>query len=65
MMIPVTSTSVATNGADVTAGSRPRPDKIKGSMDPDRFPKTTTPNKLNPIVPACKITCIEKSEVVK
>jgi hypothetical protein len=43
MMTPVTSTSVATNGAEDTAGSAPNFFKAMGSIDPDMVPNSTTP----------------------
>src|ERR1051326_2169130 len=40
---PVTSTSVATNGADAVAGSKPSLRRMNGSMLPVTVPKPTTP----------------------
>jgi hypothetical protein len=54
MMIPARSTSVATKGADAVAGSRPRRRIRKGSIDPVRLPKATTPNTDAPTVAASR-----------
>ena len=43
MTRPLTSTSVATNGADDTAGSMPRRFSPIGSIDPAKVPHITTP----------------------
>jgi hypothetical protein len=53
----VTSTKVATNGADETAGSAPNLFKTIGNMDPVMVPHITTPTKVNPMVLAIKIQC--------
>ena len=43
MIRPVTSTSVATNGADEVAGSNPNRRKKNGSIEPVKVPQSTTP----------------------
>ena len=43
MTMPVTSTRVATKGAEDTAGSMPSRLRINGSMEPLRVPQSTTP----------------------
>ena len=43
MTKPVTSTSVATNGADALAGSKPIRCRMNGSIDPVSEPKVTMP----------------------
>ena len=48
MTRPVTSTSVATNGAELTAGSAPNLFKIRGSIDPVMVPQSTTPTRDTP-----------------
>ena len=48
MIRPVTSTSVATNGADETAGSAPILLSSNGSMEPDSVPHKTTPIREKP-----------------
>ena len=48
-MIPLTSTIVATKGAEETAGSNPIRDKINGNIAPTKFPNNTIVSKLNPI----------------
>jgi len=50
MISPVTSTSVATNGADALAGSNPHRRKMNGNIEPASVPNITTPIKLHPIV---------------
>ena len=40
--IPVTSTNVATNGADAVAGSNLNFFSIKGIIEPDNVPQSTT-----------------------
>ena len=55
MTNPVTSTSVATKGAEETAGSAPSFFKTMGSIEPLRVPHKTTPTKLNPTVEAISI----------
>src|SRR5437868_4498269 len=57
MISPVTSTSVATNGAELVAGSNPNDRKMNGSIDPASDPHITTPinakNTVNPIKNQC------------
>ena len=43
MIMPVTSTKVATNGADEVAGSNFKLFKMIGSIDPIRLPQRTIP----------------------
>ena len=50
MTKPVTSTSVATNGAEDVAGSSPNLLSIKGSIDPASVPHKTIPTKLRETV---------------
>src|SRR4029079_14608004 len=50
MINPVTSTNVATKGAELTAGSAPNFFKIIGSILPQREPHKTTPNKVTATV---------------
>src|SRR3989339_913374 len=45
MMIPVTSTKVATNGAEEVAGSSPNFLIIIGSIEPRIAPQATTPSR--------------------
>jgi len=52
MMSPVTSTNVATSGAEALAGSRRKLRRINGSIEPAIVPKRTTPTRLVPIVAA-------------
>ena len=54
MTIPVTSTSVATNGADEAAGSSFNFFKMMGSIDPIRLPQSTMPIKEKKIVMAIR-----------
>ena len=54
MTSPVTSTSVATNGAEAEAGSTPTRCMIKGSMLPATEPNATTPVRLIQIVAAIR-----------
>ena len=54
MMMPVTSTSVATNGADEVAGSNLNLFKRRGSMEPARVPHKTTPSTETPVTIANK-----------
>ena len=49
MIIPLTSTTVATNGADETAGSKPKRDSMNGNIAPIKLPNKTIDNKLNAI----------------
>ncbi len=48
MMTPVTSTRVATNGAEDVAGSNFNDFMRRGSIDPDIVPHKTTPTKDKP-----------------
>ena len=57
MIIPLTSTTVATNGADETAGSKPKRDSINGNIAPIKLPNKTIDNKLNAITKAVKKDC--------
>jgi hypothetical protein len=50
----VTSTNVATNGAEALAGSHPTRRKRKGSIEPAKVPKVTTPTRLRPTVMATR-----------
>ncbi len=50
--MPVTSTMVATNGAEETAGSKPRLFKKIGSIEPESVPQRTTPISEKPTVEA-------------
>ena len=56
-MSPVTSTSVATKGAEETAGSNPKRFKKMGSIEPDKVPQSTTPISENPTVHPIIIQC--------
>src|ERR1700730_5230921 len=47
MIKPVTSTNVATNGAEALAGSNPTPFSTNGSIEPDSEPKVHTPPKCS------------------
>ena len=53
----VTSTNVATKGAEETAGSAPSLFKTIGSIDPVMVPHMTTPNIVKPIVIAINNQC--------
>jgi hypothetical protein len=55
MINPVTSTSVATNGADALAGSTPARLRMNGSIEPATVPNVTTPTKLKKIVAATRM----------
>ena len=57
MITPVTSTNVATNGAEETAGSAPNRFNIIGSIDPVIVPNRTTPISEMPTTKAIKIKC--------
>src|SRR5713226_9660169 len=57
MMRPVTSTSVATKGADDVAGSNPSRRKMKGKHDPTKEPHSTTPIKDKATVDATSSQC--------
>lgn len=50
MMIPVTSTNVATNGAEDTAGSYRSFFNKKGNIEPTRLPHNTIPMSVQKIV---------------
>ncbi len=50
--MPLTSTSVATNGADALAGSKPMRRNSSGSIEPASVPHVTTPIKLDATVNA-------------
>jgi len=50
MINPVTSTSVATNGAEDTAGSSLNRFNINGNNEPTRQPHKTTPVSVMPTV---------------
>src|SRR4029079_10232637 len=56
-MRPVTSTRVATKGADEVAGSSFKVRRRKGSMDPEIVPHKTTPTSENDTVTAIKSQC--------
>src|SRR5205809_1115737 len=57
MIRPVTSTRVATKGAEDAAGSAPTLRRIKGSMDPESVPQSTTPTSAMPTVSATRGQC--------
>src|ERR1051325_7921480 len=57
MMSPVTSTSVATNGADDVAGSKPNLRRMNGSPQPTSVPQRTTPTSANATVVATISQC--------
>ena len=48
MITPVTSTRVATNGAEETAGSAPNLLSTMGNMEPEMVPNMTTPIRETP-----------------
>ena len=52
MTSPVTSTSVATNGAEALAGSAPNRRRTNGSIEPASVPNMTTPSRLPATVSA-------------
>src|ERR1051326_4521118 len=54
---PVTSTSVATKGADEVAGSAPTRRRTNGNIDPEREPQSTTPTSAKPTVNATSGQC--------
>ena len=54
MIKPVTSTKVATNGADEAAGSNPNRRIMNGSIEPDSDPRSTMPSKLKATVNATR-----------
>ena len=45
IIIPTTSTIVATKGADEVAGSAPNFLRMNGNIEPDSVPQSTTPIK--------------------
>jgi hypothetical protein len=53
----MTSTRVATKGADALAGSKPNRFRMKGSIDPASEPKVTMPTSAAPTVQATRIKC--------
>src|SRR5678815_2303684 len=57
MIKPVTSTNVATKGAELTAGSAPNFFKIMGNILPQSVPHSTTPSKVAPTVMPISIQC--------
>lgn len=57
MINPVTSTKVATKGAEDVAGSAPKRFNINGNIEPDKDPQSTTPTKATPTVSAISIQC--------
>lgn len=57
MTTPVTSTIVATKGAEEVAGSKPAFLRIRGKTAPDKVPHKTTPINDKPIVVAIMIQC--------
>ena len=57
MIKPVTSTNVATKGAEDTAGSAPHFFNTMGNIEPLSVPHNTTPSKENPTVKAIRISC--------
>src|SRR5262245_17970160 len=57
MTSPVTSTSVATNGADDAAGSNPKRLMTNGSSDPVSVPHSTTPTSDTATVIATSSQC--------
>ena len=57
MTSPVTSTSVATNGAEEVAGSAPSFFRTIGSIDPATVHHNTTPINANPTVMATSVPC--------
>src|SRR5437660_3924163 len=57
MTRPVTSTSVATNGADEAAGSKPNRRNPKGSTEPIKVPQRTMPTNESPTVKATRNQC--------
>ena len=54
MTSPVTSTSVATNGAEALAGSNPIRFNRNGSIDPASDPNATIPTSENPTATASR-----------
>ena len=59
-MIPLTSTIVATKGAEDTAGSSPTLERMKGSIAPITLPNKTINNKLEATTVAFKTNSIFK-----
>src|SRR6476646_6944864 len=57
MISPVTSTSVATNGAELVAGSNPIRRRMNGNIDPDNDPHVTTPTSENNTVIPTRNQC--------
>ena len=57
MISPVTSTSVATNGADDVAGSNPSRRRMNGSIEPTSVPHSTTPTSADATVSATSSQC--------
>src|ERR1041385_5966835 len=57
MINPVTSTSVATKGADDVAGSAPTRRKRNGNIEPESEPQRTTPTSARPTVIATSGQC--------
>lgn len=53
----MTSTRVATKGAEALAGSNFKPLRIKGNIDPESEPKVTIPTKAAPTVVETAIQC--------
>ena len=54
---PVTSTRVATNGADALAGWRPNRRRVNGNIDPAIVRNVMTPMRLHKIVSARIAVC--------
>jgi len=54
MITPVTSTRVATNGAEETAGSAPNLLSTMGNMEPEMVPNMTTPIRETPTTMATR-----------
>src|SRR3954464_8876496 len=69
MISPVTSTSVATNGADEVAGSNPNRRKMNGSPQPTSVPHSTTPTNASATVVATSSQCgpyrLEKADQIE
>ena len=57
-MIPVTSTSVATKGAEEVAGSNFNRFKNMGNIEPARVPHKTTPSTETPVTMAKRNVCV-------
>ena len=60
MIIPLTSTTVATNGVDETAGSKPKRDNMKSDIAPIRTPNKTIDSRLNPMTDAIEWTIVDQ-----